>query len=180
MKICRTTYQIHTYILNDDGKYPNNASLPVVHYKSLLKMPSWFAARKIKKHFEANGWSNSWKGTIFDFQHYHSTTHEVLAVYSGSAFLLIGGDSGTIIHFETGDILIIPAGVAHMKIDPTQKVRCVGAYPEGRGFDLLSGQEGERPAADNRIQSVPAPRKDPVFGLDGELMFQWKGYRISA
>ncbi len=180
MKICRTTYHINTYILHDDGKFPNNAALPVIHYKTLLKMPSWFAARKLKGHFYDNGWNNSWKGTIYDYHHYHSTTHEVLAAYSGSAFLMLGGDSGRQIHFETGDVLIIPAGVAHRKLHKDEKLKVVGAYPEGREYDLLVGQDGERPYADNRIQSVPIPKKDPVFGVNGEMMFQWKGYRKTA
>lgn len=177
MKICRTTYHINSYILHDDGKFPNNPSLPVVHYKSLLKIPTWFAARKIRNHFQLNGWNNSWKGTIYDFQHYHSTTHEVLAAYSGSAFLILGGENGRRIQFETGDVLVIPAGVAHMKIHSDERLLCVGAYPEGHALDLLVGLEGERPDSDNRIHAVPAPKRDPVFGLDGELMFQWKDYR---
>lgn len=180
MKICRTTYHINTYILHDDGKFPNNPSLPVVHYKALLKIPTWFAARKIRNHFADNGWRNSWKGDVFDYQHYHSSTHEVLAAYSGSAFLMLGGENGRRIQLETGDVLVLPAGVAHMKMHKDEHLKVVGAYPEGREFDLLVGQEGERPHADNRIQTVPVPKRDPIFGLDGELMFQWKGYRKSA
>lgn len=168
------------YLIHDDGKFPNNSALPVIHYKALLKIPRWFAARKVKSHFAVNGWINSWKGTIFDFHHYHSTTHEVLAAYSGSAFLMLGGEGGRRIQFGTGDVLVIPAGVAHMKMYSDEHLKVVGAYPEGREFDLLVGQEGERPHADNRIQAVPIPKKDPVFGLDGDLMFQWKGYRKSA
>lgn len=180
MKICRTTYHINTYILHDNGKFPNNAAFPVIHYKSLLKVSGWFPARKIKAHFKDNGWCNSWKGTIYNYHHYHSTTHEVLAAYSGSAFLMLGGEDGRRIQFETGDVLVIPAGVAHMKMYKDEHLKVVGAYPEGREFDLRVGQEGERPDADNKIQEVPIPKKDPVFGLDGDLMFQWKGYRNSA
>lgn len=180
MKICRTTYHINTYVLHDDGKYPNNALLPVIHYKALLKIPRWFASRQIKNHFAENGWNNSWKGDIYDFQHYHSTTHEVLAVYSGSAVLLVGGENGRQIQFEVGDVLIIPAGVVHRKLFQDEHIRVVGAYPEGREFDLMVGQDGERPQADNRIQAIPIPRRDPIFGVDGDMMFQWKGYRKSA
>lgn len=143
-------------------------------------MPRWFAARKIRNHFEDNGWINSWKGTIFDFHHYHSTTHEVLAAYYGSASIVLGGEKGRVIQFQTGDVLVIPAGVAHMKLNKEEHLKVVGAYPEGREFDLMVGQDGERPDADNRINSIPVPVRDPVFGLNGELMFQWKGYRETA
>jgi uncharacterized protein YjlB len=180
MQICRTTYHINTYILHDDGKFPNNPSLPVVHYKALLKIPKWFAARKIKNHFALNGWTNSWKGSMYDFHHYHSSTHEVLAVYSGSAFIVLGGNNGRRVQLESGDVIVIPAGVAHMKMHADEHMKCVGAYPDGRDYDMLVGHDGERPEADNRIQKVPAPKKDPVFGIDGDLMFQWKGYRKTA
>ncbi|HTF03342.1 MAG TPA: cupin domain-containing protein [Bacteroidia bacterium] len=179
MKIRRTEYFVNSYFRHDDGIFPNNSSLPVLHYKSIVRVPAFFAARSFRKHFAANGWTNSWKGTIYDYHHYHSVTHEVLGCYSGSGEIRIGGEEGPVIIFEAGDVLVIPAGVAHKKVHDS-KLRCIGAYPEGRSFDMQRGEAGERPAADNNIQSVPMPRKDPVFGCDGDLIFHWKGFRKMA
>ena len=181
MKIRRTEYFVNSYLLHDDGIFPNNSALPVLHYKNVFAIPTFFAARRMKRHFAAHGWTNSWKSTVYDFHHYHSTTHEVLGAYSGKAELLIGGDDGSIIVLEAGDVLVIPAGVAHKLLHSTKpKLQCVGAYPDGRTVDLQLRAKGERPGVDNAVQSVPLPRKDPVFGVDGELMFQWKGYRRTA
>lgn len=171
---------MNSFLLHDDGIFPNNSSLPVIHYKQVFAIPSFWAARAIKKHFAAHGWTNSWTNSVYDFHHYHSTTHEVLGAYSGRAEIMLGGNSGTRIWFESGDVLVIPAGVAHKRLDPASRLHCVGAYPEGREVDLQIGSKGERPSTDYSIQLVPLPKKDPVFGADGELMFHWKGYRLTA
>lgn len=180
MKLRRTEYIVNSFLLHDDGVFPNNSSLPVIHYKKVFSIPSFFAARAIKKHFAAHGWTNSWKGTIHHVNHYYSTTHLVLGAYRGRAELMLGGDKGIRIWFEEGDVLTIPAGVAHKKLDPTAHMSCIGAYPEGRSVDLMVGARNERPAADRSIELIPLPRKDPVFGADGELMFHWKGYKLTA
>lgn len=180
MRIRRTEYFVNSYLLHDDGMFPNNSALPVIHYKSIFRLPTFFAARALRKHFALHGWTNSWKNTVHDFHHYHSTTHEVLGVYEGGAELLVGGDRGTTLWLEEGDVLVIPAGVAHKKTDPKAKILCVGAYPEGREYDMRVGAKTERPDTDHNIQLVPLPKKDPVFGANGELMFHWKGYRQSA
>src|ERR1044071_3272108 len=110
MKIRRTEYFINTYLLHDDGIFPNNSSLPVIHYKAIFTIPAFFPARSIKKHFTLHGWTNCWSATVFDFHHYHSQTHEVLAAFNGRAEILLGGDNGTTIWLEAGDVLVIPAG----------------------------------------------------------------------
>lgn len=180
MKIRRTAYFVNSYLLHDDGIFPNNSALPVIHYKNIFTIPFLFPSRAIKKHFACNGWGNAWKNSVFDFHHYHSTTHEVLGAYKGHAEIQLGGDQGPIIIFEVGDVIVIPAGVAHKRLDPKAMLKCVGAYPDGRRADLQLGAKSERPETDNSIQMVPLPRKDPVFGADGELMFQWRGYQKTA
>lgn len=180
MRIRRTEYFVNSYLLHDDGIFPNNSSLPVLHYKCILSLPALFPARALRKHFAQHGWTNSWKNSVHEFHHYHSNTHEVLGAYKGRAELLLGGDAGTTVWLEAGDVLVIPAGVAHKRMDPKAEIHCVGAYPEGRNCDMQLGGKSERPDADNAIQMVPLPKKDPVFGANGELMFQWRGYRQTA
>ena len=55
----------------------------------------------------------------------------------------------------------------------------VGGYPVGQEPDLLRGNPGERPAADDRIAAVPLPKADPVYGTDGPLVKLWKVRRHS-
>ena len=49
----------------------------------------------------------------------------------------------------------------------------IGAYPEGRDFDICRGRKGERPKADERIADVPMPKADPIYGADGPLFRLW-------
>jgi uncharacterized protein YjlB len=158
--------------LCDDGVFPNN-SLPVLYYKGVLDLPLVLAAHVVKSIFAQNGWSNIWENGIYEYQHYHSSTHEVMGVCKGKTTLLLGGENGVQLSIQRGDVLIIPAGVAHRNLGSQYAVTCVGAYSRGNQYDILYGNVGERPKADHNIQAVPLPALDPVFGLHGEMRKLW-------
>jgi uncharacterized protein YjlB len=147
----------------DDGIFPNNV-LPVLLYKNVLKLPFLFPGDFIKNIFERNNWSNAWKAGIFTYHHYHSNTHEVLGVYKGKTKIVLGGESGNLIEIQKGDVLIIPAGVAHKNLGSENQVGIIGAYPNGKNYDIKYGRKDERPDADINIENVPIPETDPVWG----------------
>jgi uncharacterized protein YjlB len=163
---------IEQVFLKDDGIFPNNR-LPALFYKGILKIPPVLGAFFVKRFFKSNGWSNSWKYGIYEYNHYHSITHEVLGVISGKTILLLGGDAGVKINIGTGDVIIIPAGVAHKNLGKQDDVVCVGAYPDGMDYDINYGNTGERPQTDKNIARVPLPSKDPVFGATGGIIKYW-------
>jgi uncharacterized protein YjlB len=70
-------------------------------------------------------------------------------------------------------VIVIPAGVGHKNLGASADFGVVGAYPDGRDWDLLTGQPGERPKADQNIAALPIPGNDPVFGLDGPIREIW-------
>ncbi|MGD8650012.1 MAG: hypothetical protein PVJ77_25990, partial [Desulfobacterales bacterium] len=74
---------------------------------------------------------------------------------------------------RAGDVIIIPAGVAHKNLNQSLDFRCVGAYPAGQSPDMQYGKPSERPSADQNIRSVPLPETDPVFGKKGPLLEIW-------
>lgn len=142
-------------------------------YKSALQLPL-FKVTFIKTILKRNSWENSWKNGVYEYHHYHSVSHEVLCAYRGATKVLLGGDNGVIVDFEAGDVLIIPAGVAHKNIEPDNLFKCVGAYPKGQNYDMNYGQPFERPEADKNILKVPLPTEDPVYGKHGPLIEHWK------
>jgi uncharacterized protein YjlB len=166
-------YAEYSYVLNDDGTFPNS-HLPVLLYKGVLDLPALFPAAYVENLFKVNHWSNSWKSGIFTYHHYHSITHEVVGVYKGETTLLLGGENGTKVKIEKGDVLIIPAGVAHKNLGDENDVACVGAYPEGKSYDMNYGKTGERPFTDQNIKCVPLPERDPVLGLKGGTSHYWR------
>ena len=161
-------------VLEDDGTFPNNSRLPVLIYKKALLMQPGDPESVIKDVFENNGWTNCWVDGVFDYHHYHSQTHEVLGVYCGLADIQLGGPHGVCVEVLRGDVLIIPAGVAHKCLKCSDDFLVVGAYPEGRDYDMKYGREVERPGADENILNVPVPEKDPVYGPEGALNECWK------
>jgi uncharacterized protein YjlB len=166
----------YSYEVNDDGTFPNS-HLPVVLYKDVLDLPAIFPAHYVETVFKDNGWTNSWKSGIFTYHHYHSITHEVLGVFKGESMIQIGGENGTKIKLEKGDVLIIPAGVAHKNLQEEDDLACVGAYPDGRDNDMNYGKSGERPLTDQNIKQVPLPHRDPVLGLKGGINNYWRKVR---
>jgi uncharacterized protein YjlB len=162
-----------TIVLVDDGIFPNS-HLPVLLYRKVLKLPLLFPGMAIKKLFRTNGWNNNWKDGIYTFHHYHSNTHEALGVCKGSATIRLGGDNGVEVKISKGDVLVIPAGVAHRNLSDRNKVMVVGGYPGGKQYDLNVGKPGERPQADQNIFAVPIPGTDPVYGKSGSLVSIWR------
>lgn len=164
--------QPQLYILKDDGVFPNSR-LPVLHYKNVLRLPVLFPALYIRRLFRSHGWSNSWKNSIYTYHHYHGTSHEVLGVCKGKSVVQLGGESGIRLMLEEGDVLVIPAGVAHKNLGKEKDITCVGAYPDGREYDMNYGHPDERPRTDRSIASIPLPETDPVFGAKGPLPGIW-------
>lgn len=156
----------------DDGKIPNSP-LPLLIYKNVFSEEK--AAKDfIRSHFQSHNWRNAWDNGIYDYHHYHSTTHEVLGIYSGYATLQFGGEDGEQISIEEGDVVIIPAGVGHKKISASDDFAVIGAYPNGMDYDIKKGDSGERPEADENLSKVPMPENDPVYGKTEGLIALWK------
>lgn len=165
---------IEQFVFNDDGTFPNS-ELPVLIYRQPLEKPEANLAALLESRLAANGWTNSWRNGVFDYAHYHSTSHEILAVYGGTAELQFGGSKvGRVVTVRSGDVIVIPAGVAHEQISGSDDFAVVGAYPDGRDWDILRGEPGERPAADERIAQLPIPDRDPLYGKNGPLPNLWQ------
>ena len=73
-----------------------------------------------------------------------------------------------------GDVIVLPAGTGHRKLESSSDFLVVGAYPPGFSADLLRGEPGERPGSDERIARVPLPRTDPVGGQGGPVLENWR------
>jgi uncharacterized protein YjlB len=165
--------EILYYHLKDDGIFPNNEKLPLIVYRQAIRFEEE-GPGVVEDIFYQNGWRGSWRNGIYGFHHYHSTAHEVLGVYQGNCRVQLGGPAGEIFEIKKGDVVLIPAGVAHKNLGSSQDFKVVGAYPDGQSWDMNDGKEGERPTADRNIAKVKLPSKDPVFGDHGPAKDRWK------
>jgi uncharacterized protein YjlB len=167
--------QVSAYLLADDGTIPNNSELPLRVYRCAVSLSSEDPAAVFEDLFHAHGWTASWRNGIFAFHHFHSTAHEVLGIYAGTASVRLGGDSGITLSVEPGDVVVVPAGVGHKKLGASSGFGVVGAYPGGQHADLCRG--GEHPHAHHveRVGQVPLPAMDPVYGAKGPLFDHWRG-----
>ncbi len=157
--------QIIAHTLTDDGVFPNNAQLPLLVYCDAVTLPAHDPAAGFEELFESHHWPPAWRYGVFGYHHYHSTAHEVLGIFRGHATIQFGGEQGVVLSVRKGDVVIIPAGVAHKNLECSRDFRAVGAYPAGQRPDTCYGKPGERPQADANIAQVPLPKADPVFGV---------------
>ncbi len=158
-----------------DGPFPNNPRLPVLVYRGAFALPSSInaAAELIEKVFAQNGWSGGWRNGIYDFHHFHANSHEVLGCYAGSVLVQLGGPAGSELEIRRGDVVLLPAGVAHRRLRASADYRVIGAYPGGQSFDMHRGDPGELAAVQQQISTVPVPASDPLRGSDGPLHEHW-------
>jgi uncharacterized protein YjlB len=166
--------QAVAYTLLDDGVFPNNARLPLLVYRQAVTLPAHDPAARFEAIFAARQWGNGWRNGIYPFHHYHSTAHEVLGVFRGHATVQFGGEQGICLSISGGDVVIIPAGVAHKNLGASRDLGVVGAYPRGQQWDICYGKPGERPRADHNIARVPLPSADPVYGTQEPLVTYWR------
>jgi uncharacterized protein YjlB len=164
--------EVLSFELKDDGLIPNSR-LPLLIYINAVKLPG-DPAVAFEDLFEAHGWTGSWRDGIYTYHHYHSTAHEVLGIYRGSATLQLGGEKGIKRKVNAGDVLIIPAGVAHKNLGASGNLGVIGAYPAGQEWDMNYGRPQERPQADENLSRVALPEIDPVYGAGGPLLKHWK------
>jgi len=159
---------VRSFFLNDAGDIPNNPELPVIVYQGV------FADNlNIQAQFEQHNWTGTWTGDVYDYHHYHTNTHEVLGVTSGKATVLLGGDGGERLDLKAGDVVVLPAGTGHRKMESTEDFAVVGAYPNGSTPNLNKKDPGVRAQALSQIKNVPLPETDPVYGESGPLLEKW-------
>ncbi len=154
--------------LSPNGWVPNSA-LPVLAWRGAVPAGDPAAA---EARLAANGWRPDWRNGVHPFHHYHSTAHEALACVAGRARLVLGGEGGPELALAAGDLLVLPAGTGHRRIEASGDFLLVGAYPDGQAWDLCRGPDGGAAA---RIAAVPLPTADPLDGPDGALPRLWGG-----
>lgn len=162
------------YAIKENYPFPNH-SLPVLFYPVALLsvLGDEYTADDALKLFEKHDYSNGWVNGIHSFHHFHSNTHEVLGCISGKAKVQLGGPDSDVVTFAQGDVLLIPAGVAHKNIKATDDFKIIGAYPEGRDFDMQRGDEENYEELKKAIERVPLPKVDPVVGIEGPVHHYW-------
>ncbi|ABF91040.1 conserved hypothetical protein [Myxococcus xanthus DK 1622] len=159
-------------LFKDDGMTPNSR-LPTLVYRGVTLEGD--KASALETLFSANGWPARWRYTVYDFHHYHSNAHEVLGVAAGTARLKLGGESGQEVTVQAGDVLVLPAGTGHRRLEASRDFLVVGGYPGGTGdYDLQRPEKATHDASVQRIAQVPLPGADPVTGKQGVLSSAWK------
>lgn len=123
--------EVKAYHLQPTELIPNS-HYPLLHYKGVLSDKANCEPDKAYELFTDNGWRVNWIFRYGDTQmsHYHSRSHECMAVLTGNATIRFGvadtsndmeantygsdwEKGGVELEANAGDVFLIPAGVAH-------------------------------------------------------------------
>lgn len=171
--------RVSSHLIPALGRIPNTA----LQHKPLLIYHSAFhpgpSAVTMERYLSTTGIVDpEWRDTMYDISHFHSTAHEVLCVATGRAKLCFGGvDNPARVEMvvQAGDVMIVPAGVAHQLLedvpDPDGGGFCmVGSYyPKGRSWDMCYGRAGEEEKV-KAIERIGWFEKDPIYGDQGPVL----------
>ena len=171
LRVTRTQIPAH-------GLFPNTSiqQHPLLIYHGVFPTPS---AAVIESHLTRVGVARpQWRYTMYATSHFHSTTHEVLSVVRGRARLCFGGEGnpGRVEpEVRAGDLVVVPAGVAHRLLEDVEgDFEMVGAYPGGRGWDMCYGKKGEEERVEG-MGKVSWFERDPVYGDEGPVLEKGEG-----
>ena len=143
---------------------------PLLIYHQAFSDPS---ATAVEAHLKSVGVVEpQWRHTMYSKSHFHSISHEVLCIVSGAAKCCFGHEDnpGRVEPVLTkGDVVIVPAGVAHRLLEDHGEFQMVGSYPLGHGWDMCYGSKGREDKLKN-ISKLGWFKKDPIFGDQGPTL----------
>ncbi|UPX09313.1 uncharacterized protein EKO05_0000004 [Ascochyta rabiei] len=166
-----------------------NSQYPVLIYRNVIPEPQDETETSI--FLQRYGWVKKGTWGAITIKHFHPNTHECYGVIQGKSELIFGeGGSdvpGTGVRRTVykGDVVVIPAGVAHASAAPDSKdtpegqmYRYIGVYP--KDAPKWRNELGETriigSALGTEARNVVVP-EDPVYGVSGPLVGLWNAAR---
>ena len=165
---------VETIHLPATSTIPNN-DWPLLVLKGAIDREGAHSAA-VERRFQEHGWQGTWTYTVFDYWHYHLDGHEVLACVSGAAAIGFGGEpeeGGCVLDIEIGDVVIVPAGVGHKRIEASADFAVVGAYPPGQTGAITRAGAFDLKEARRRIDALARPSSDPIDGAEPGVFAHW-------
>jgi len=133
-------------------------------------------AEAVKRCFRASGCGNNWEFPgIYEYAHFHSTSHECLGCARGwmELSLSVGQSGWSRVRVQTGDVIVMPAGVSHEMVGRSDDILMCGGYAGARDWDNIQERfltQALYYQACKNIMSLPIPDRDPVTGA---VMHHW-------
>lgn len=166
---------VDTIYLSENRPFPNH-TFPVLYYENILTevLGEEYTPEDVIALFERNGYTDGWINGIMDRHHFHSNAHEALACTRGEVRVQLGGPHGEMLTIRKGDVLLLPAGTSHKRLDGSENFQIVGAYPTNNPEkDFQYGEESLYEQMKENIANVEKPLTDPVTSSPSNINEYW-------
>ena len=159
---------VQAFRFEDDGETPNNPRLPLLVYRAAFVAGAREGSRGAVRACFCRAWLGRWLAQRhLSLPALPYGTHEVLGIARGRATVEFGGAKGRKLGVEAGDVVVLPAGTGHRRIEASGDLLVVGAYPLNGSLDQKRPGEIEHHKAVSNVANVPLPEMDPVHGACG-------------
>ena len=98
--------RFETLQFKPNGRVPNSRFPVLIHRAAVTAAAGVDLADAIEETFNRHDWLNNWRELgVYDYYHFHSTTHEALGMALGHITLRLGGEGegGTIVKLTAPD-----------------------------------------------------------------------------
>lgn len=95
----------------------------------------------------------------------------MLGISTGQVRVMLGGPGGHELTLSPGDVLVLPAGTGHCRLQASAEFLVVGAYPPHQSWDICRSAPSQ--AERDRMRSLSFPDPDPLTGSGGALPRLW-------
>ncbi|KAH7048363.1 hypothetical protein B0J12DRAFT_755322 [Macrophomina phaseolina] len=178
-----TIREPETYSVRRNAHCPNS-SFPVLVYRNVLPTP--VDEESTSEFLQHNKWEKKGTWGAIMTKHFHPNTHECYGIFRGTSTLVFGEGgldapgTGVRCTVSAGDVVVVPAGVAHASATSADDYKYIGVYPQGS--PKWRNEWGKRAVEDDdpllsEIAAVPVPACDPVYGAGGPAVRIWREIR---
>ena len=157
----------------DDGIFPNSP-LPLLFYRDAIRAGAKDPASIFEQSFAGMIGPTRGETVFIPFPIITARRMKCWVFILALPLSRLGGEHGKNVEVHAGDVIVIPAGVAHQNVGASNDFGVVGVYAGGRQWGFASGCPGRAPQSRSQYCGFGNAGERSIYGVAGPLREIWK------